>query len=76
MKKIEKIAVTVHPGSSRRKIEIRDNGAHIYTTAKPVEGQANRDVIKILSEHFHVPKQDVRLIRGLKSKKKLFEIRQ
>lgn len=74
MKKVDRITVTVHPGSSRRKLEIREDGTHIYTTAKPVEGKANRDVVKLLSEHYHVPKKDILLVKGLKSRKKIFEV--
>ena len=74
MKKIYRITARIHPGSSKRKVETRDGGTHIYTTAKPVEGQANRDAVKILSEYLHVPKRDVRLVKGLKSKQKIFEI--
>jgi len=47
---------------------------HIYTTTKPVEGRANRDAVKILSEYLHVPKRDIRIVKGLKSRKKIFEI--
>ncbi len=47
---------------------------HIYTTAGPVEGQANRDAVRILSEYLHIPKRDVRLVKGMKSKQKIFEV--
>ncbi len=74
MKKIQRITATIHPGSSRRKVEIKNGGIHIYTTAKPVEGQANRDAVKILSGYLHLPKRDVRIVKGLKSRQKIFEI--
>jgi len=76
VKKIYRIAATIHPGSSRKKVEIRDSGTHIYTTSKPVEGQANRDAVKILSEYLHIPRRDVRLVKGMKSKQKIFEIQE
>jgi len=66
------IEVKLHTGSSKRGIQFRDDGAHIYTTCKPVQGKANQDAVKILSDYFHIPKRSVSLIRGAKSRHKVF----
>jgi uncharacterized protein YggU (UPF0235/DUF167 family) len=63
-----------HPGSSRKKLEVRDGGVHLYTTAKPVDGRANSEAREILADYFAVPKSRVILYRGQKSKYKVFEI--
>ena len=69
-----RISLTIHPGSSNRGLQVRDDGVHLYTTAKPVEGKANRDALDILAGVFNVPKSCVSLFRGDKSKKKVFQI--
>jgi len=69
-----RISVTVHPGSSQRKLIIRPDGVHIYTVAKPVEGRANREARELMADYFSVSKSSVTLIRGDRSKKKVFDI--
>ena len=49
-----RFSVTVHPGSSRRKLVIRSDGVHLYTAAKPVEGKANREARELIAEYFSV----------------------
>lgn len=46
----------------------------IYTTAVPVGGKANQEVIKLLSEALRVPKSRIRILRGETSNKKLIEV--
>jgi len=69
-----RISVTVHPGSSRRKLTIRPDGVHLYTSAKPIEGRANREAMELFADYFSVSKSSVSLFRGDHSKKKVFEI--
>ena len=69
-----RISVTVHPGSSRRQLTLRPDGVHLYTSAKPIDGKANREARDILADYFSVPKSIVSLFRGDNSKKKVFEI--
>lgn len=46
----------------------------IFVRQPATEGKANETVIKLLAEHFGVAKSEVKLVRGTKSKQKLFEI--
>ena len=69
-----RISVTVHPGSSQRKLTIRPDGVHLYTSAKPIEGKANREARELLADYFSVSKSSVSLFKGEHSKKKVFEI--
>ena len=71
-----RISVTVHPGSSQKKLIVRGNDLHLYVTAKPVEGRANKESVKVLAEFFGIPKSSVVLFRGDHSKNKIFEIRE
>jgi uncharacterized protein YggU (UPF0235/DUF167 family) len=68
------LSLKIHPGSSKRGIEIRDDGVHLFTNSRPIEGRANRDACVVLAEFFHVPKSRVSLIKGEKSRHKVFQI--
>ena len=70
----ETIETRIHTGSSKRKIELKDTTYHIYTHAKPVDGKANSDAISLLAEYLGVRRRDVRIIKGKRSKNKVFEI--
>jgi len=69
-----RISVKMHPGSSRRYIEIRDDGVHLYTTSKPLQGRANREACEMLADYFKFPKKEVSLFRGERSRQKVFQI--
>lgn len=70
-----KIQVVVHPSAKNPRVE-KDllNTLHIYVKEPPLEGKANKAVIAALAEYFQVSKSEVRLLSGLKSKQKLFEV--
>lgn len=71
------IEVKVEPRSSRREIAgIFDNTVlKVKLTAPPVGGEANEQLIEVLSDYAGVRKSAVRIIRGHSSKRKVIEIR-
>ena len=46
----------------------------IYLTAVPIQGKANKELIKLLSEELSVSKSKISIIRGRKSKEKVIEV--
>ena len=70
-----RIGVKVHPGSSKREIIIKSRALHVYTTKKPIRGEANSDAIRLVSEYFKVPKKYISIISGLKSLNKVLSIK-
>ena len=70
-----KVPVIVHPNSKKPRIE-RDlmEMLHVYVQAPPMEGKANREVVEALAIFVKTKKAKVVLIRGEKSKSKMFEI--
>lgn len=40
----------------------------------PIKGKANNAIIKLLSEYFQIPQQNIKIINGLKSKNKIVKI--
>jgi len=71
-----KISVIVHPNSKNPRIE-KDlmETLHVYVNAPPLEGKANKAVSEALAQFLKIKKNEVILIRGEKSKNKVFEIR-
>jgi len=49
-------------------------GLKIYLTAVPVNGKANKELIKLLSEKLNVSKSKISIIKGEKSKNKIIEV--
>ncbi len=70
-----KIEVVVHPNSKNPRVEKDLIGMiHIYVNAPPLEGKANKAVIESLADFLKVKKSKIFLVKGEKSKNKVFEI--
>ena len=69
-----KVKVIVKPGSKQEKVVSEDDELVVYLHARAHDGEANKALVKILSEHFKVSKSCVSIIRGEKSREKLVEI--
>ncbi len=70
-----KITVIAHPNSKKQEIVKDLEGTlHIYTKEPAQEGRANKTIIEALAKHFDVSKSQVKLVKGHKSKQKIFEI--
>jgi uncharacterized protein len=68
------VAVTVKPGSKAPGIEQNGETLIVRVRERAVEGAANAAVVRALAAHFNVPPSTVRLVRGERSRTKLFEI--
>ena len=65
----------VQPGAARSEFA----GQHgerikVRLAARAVDGQANQALIEFLSQHYKVPRRCVRIVSGLKSRRKRVEI--
>ena len=70
-----KVEIIAHTKSSNPKIIVDAlETIHIYVKEPASEGKANKAVIKALADYYNVSKTSVKLVSGIKSKKKLFEI--
>jgi len=71
------IRMTVHvkPRSAETKLIIEADGEiTLHVTAPPLEGKANKEIVKWLAKKFGKSSSQVRLIAGLHSKTKIIEI--
>lgn len=70
-----RINVRVIPRAKINRVEVQPDGTlRVHTTTAPTDGKATNDVIKMLAEHYDVPKTSIKLVRGATSRDKVFEI--
>lgn len=71
---MSRISVRVIPRAKLNRVEVRPDGTvRVHTTTAPTDGKATADVIKMLAEHYNVPKTSIKLVRGGTSRDKVFE---
>lgn len=70
-----RIYVKVSPRSSRNEVvKISEGEYRVRLTAPPVDGAANAMLIKVLAEHFGVPKSSLTIVGGKTAKTKMIDI--
>mgnify|MGYP000893117827 FL=1 len=71
-----KISIHLKPNSRHREeVVANDDGSlTVYTKAPAIEGRANVAAVKLLAKHFGVAPSTVKLVRGVASKHKVFEV--
>jgi len=66
--------IRVSPRASRNRVEQSGNTLKVYLTKPAVEGQANSQLIDLLSAHFKIRKYQISIKSGARSRNKLVEI--
>ncbi|MFM5904235.1 MAG: DUF167 domain-containing protein [Microbacteriaceae bacterium] len=70
-----RVSVTVKPGSSKGPlVEKTEQGYLVYLAERPIDGQANAALERLLAVYFKVPKSSVSVVKGLKSRIKQVDI--
>jgi uncharacterized protein YggU (UPF0235/DUF167 family) len=70
-----RITVRVKPGARTEGVLSNPDGSlTVQVRERPVAGQANAAVIELLARYFRVPKRSVRLVAGVRSRQKVFEV--
>jgi hypothetical protein len=70
-----KTTIIAHPNAKKPRIETDLLGTlHVYVTAPPLDGKANKAVLEALANYYGVSKGKVTFVSGAKSKLKVFEI--
>lgn len=72
----ELIKVKVYPGSKKEEVvQKAEDAFEVRVRAKPVRGEATREVVSALAFYFGVSESAIRLIKGAKQRNKIFEIK-
>lgn len=70
-----KISVIAHPNAKNPRVEKDLSGVlHVYVKEPPLEGKANKAVIATLADYYKTKKGNIFLVKGEKSKNKMFGI--
>lgn len=69
------LTVKVKPNSRKNELNSQPDGSWIAAVAaSPVDGKANDAVIRLLADHFGVPKRSIIIVSGRASRQKLIRI--
>ncbi len=66
--------IIVKSNSKESKIVFENDIYHVYTKSPAKEGKANDEVISLLSDYLDIPKGNINIKKGKKSKSKWVEI--
>lgn len=70
-----KILVQAKPGAKQEQIRKIDKGQYLVAVKElPVKGQANQAIIKVLADHFQTASSNVILVKGYRSRHKVFKV--
>lgn len=69
------LQVKVTPNARAERFEIRNDGIFVIAVKeKPKDDEANIRVLALLAKHLKVPKTNLHIKRGLRSRNKLIEV--
>ncbi len=68
------VEIRVVTNSEKEEVKQENNYLKVKVKAKPIEGEANKAVVKLLAKYFNVTENRVEITCGAKSKKKKIEI--
>jgi uncharacterized protein (TIGR00251 family) len=70
-----RIYVKIKPKSAEKKIKkINKNQFEIKLTALPIKGEANQQLIELLSKYFKTAKTNIKIIGGKSARTKIIDI--
>ena len=68
------IKVKAYPEAGKEEvIEKEENSFEIWVKEKPIQGQANRAILRALAEYLEVDQGKIRLVKGFKQRNKVYE---
>ena len=68
------INIRVIPNAKRNNVSEEQGKLKVHVSAPAVDGKANKALIKVLAEYFKIKKNDIQIIKGLKSREKIVKI--
>lgn len=70
------VKVAIKPNSKHREEVVGAAGGAltVYTKSPAIEGRANEAAVRLLADHFGVSQGRVKLVRGHRSKYKVFDV--
>jgi len=70
-----RLTIRVIPNAKVSEVVGRELGVlKVKIAAPPIEGKANEELIRVLSEHYDIPKSLIKIIHGQSGKNKVVEL--
>jgi len=69
-----RITVRVIPRSSKNAISLEGEVFKVRLTAAPVDGAANKALLKLLAERLHLPERALSIVQGSTGRQKIIQI--
>ena len=64
----------IKTSARRAEVVVEESLLRISVKARPVDGRANSEAIKLIARTFSVPQKSVELVRGARSRQKFFRV--
>lgn len=72
-----KIELNVKTQQRFSKVEMGDNGVmNVFVKSSPIENKANLEIVRLLSKYYSIPKSNIFIKTGRRSKRKIVEIKE
>ena len=69
------LRIRVKPRASKSRVLGERNGElEVAVSAPPVDGAANEELVRVLADHFDVPKSSITIARGATGRSKLVRL--
>ena len=68
------ILVHVKPNSKKTGVEWQEEKLYLKLSSPPVDNKANKEVCEVMSDLVHIPKGQISVIRGGKSREKEIQV--
>ncbi len=68
------IDVKVVTNAKQNSVKKEQDRYKVYLTVSPIQGKANKMLLKMVSDHFKIKRADVKITRGIFSSNKALEI--
>jgi uncharacterized protein len=69
------IRVRVTPNAKEPRVtKVGEDSFEARVDEKAMDGRANKRLVEMMADHFHVPKSRVRLVRGATSRDKVLDV--
>lgn len=69
-----RLTVYVRPGAGSEKVEKFSDGYKVWVKEAPEKGRANKGVINAMATYFDISKQNIQIVSGGTSSKKIIQI--
>ena len=69
-----RLRIRVQPKARRNDVVVDGETIRVYVTTAPEGGKANKAVVRLLAKRLGVPKRDVEVVSGGKSRTKVISI--